>query len=64
MDEISRALNETIAIGLDYIKDIEVPEELAGIEETIKEKTGIPGFPVEALVAGATLLGLALRKRD
>jgi hypothetical protein len=63
MDKISRALNETITIGLDYIGDIETPEEFSDIEETIKEKTCIPGFPVEALNTGATLLGLALRKR-
>ena len=57
VEKISRALNETIAIGLDYIRDIEIPDE-------IKEKTGIPGFPVEAIFAGAALLGLALKKRE
>lgn len=64
MEEISRTLNETLKIGLDYIKDIEVPEELSDIEDTIKEKTGIPGFPVEAVIVGASLLGVVLRRRD
>jgi hypothetical protein len=64
VEEIGRTFNETIKIGLDYIKDIEIPEELSGIEKTIKEKTGIPGFPVEALLAGGTLLGYALRRKD
>ena len=64
MDKISRTLNETIKIGLEYISNIEVPKELSGIEETIKEKTGIPGFPVEALIVGASLLGLFLLKKE
>ncbi len=64
MDQITSTLNDTFQRGLDLLKDVEIPEELSGIEETIKEKTGIPGFPVEALIAGASLLGLVLRKRD
>ena len=46
------------------LENIEIPEEVTQIEEAIKEKTGIPGFPVEAILVGAAAIGLALRKRD
>ena len=64
VDQITSTLNETFQRGLDLLKDVEIPEELGDIEETIKEKTGIPGFPYEAIIVGTSLLGLALRKRD
>jgi hypothetical protein len=63
MDQITSTLNETFRKGLDLLKNIEIPEEVAQIEEEIKEKTGIPGFPVEAILIGAAAVGLALRKR-
>ena len=64
IDQITSTLDETFQKGLDLLKDVEIPEELGDIEETIKEKTGIPGFPFEAVIVGASLLGFALRKRD
>ena len=64
VDEIKSQINDYIGYGLEFIEKIEVPDELKDVEETIKEKTGIPGFPFEALVAGATLLGLALKRRS
>lgn len=64
MDQITSTLNDSFQRGLDILKNVEVPDELSGIEETIKERTGIPGFPVGALVAGVSLIGLALRRRD
>lgn len=64
MDQITSSLNDTFQRGLDLLKDVEIPEELGEIEDTIKEQTGIPGFPVGAMVAGVSLLGLALRRRD
>ena len=63
MDQITSTLNETFRKGLDLLKNIEIPDEVAQIEEEIKEKTGIPGFPVEAILIGAAAVGLALRKR-
>jgi hypothetical protein len=64
MDQIASTLNDTFQRGLDLLSDVEIPEELEDIEETIKEKTGIPGFPVEAILVGFTALGYALRKRN
>ena len=46
------------------LENIEISEEVTQIEEAIKEQTGIPGFPVEAILVGAAAIGLALRKRD
>ncbi len=62
--QITSTLNQTFQQGLDLLKNIEIPDEVAQIEEEIKERTGIPGFPVEALLMGAAAVGLALRKRD
>jgi hypothetical protein len=64
VDQITSTLNDTFQKGLDLLENVEIPEELSNIEETIKEQTGIPGFPVEALIVGATALGYALRKRN
>ncbi len=43
--------------------NLTIPDELSDIEDTIKEQTGIPGFPVEALILGAAAL-LVTRKRS
>lgn len=64
MDQITRALEDTYQKGLEMLENIEIPEEVTQIEEVIKERTGIPGFPVEAILVGAAAIGLALRKRD
>jgi hypothetical protein len=56
IDQITSKLNDTIQRGLDLLDDVEIPDELSGVEEIIKEKTGIPGFPIEALVLGAITL--------
>ena len=64
MDQITRALEDTFQKGLDMLENIEIPEEVSQIEEVIKEKTGIPGFPIEAILVGAVAIGLALMKRD
>ena len=63
IDEVATKLNETIQMGLDLIEDMEIPDELSDIEDTIKEQTGIPGFPLEALILGAAAL-LATRRRS
>lgn len=63
IDEITNKLNETIQKGLELIEDVEIPDEISDIEDTIKEQTGIPGYPAEALVLGAAAL-LAARKRS
>lgn len=63
VDEIKSQINDYIGYGLEFIENIEVPDELKEVEETIKEKTGIPGYPVDSILAGATLLGLYLRKK-
>ncbi len=63
MEQITSKLNDTIQKGLDILKDVEIPDELSDIEDTIKEKTGIPGYPVEALVLGAAVLVYASRRR-
>jgi hypothetical protein len=52
----------------DYINqlrniEIEIPEELEGVEEEVKRLTGIPGYPVEALIFGAAALIYAVRRR-
>lgn len=62
IDQITSTLNQTFQQGLDLLKNIEIPDEVAQIEEEIKERTGIPGFPVEAILMGAAAVGLALRK--
>ncbi len=64
IDQITSTLNQTFQQGLDLLKNIEIPDEVAQIEEEIKERTGIPGFPVETILMGAAAVGLALRKRD
>ncbi len=64
LDQITSTLNDTFQRGLDLLKDVEIPEELGNIEETIKERTGIPGFPVGAVIVGVSLIGLAMRRRD
>lgn len=63
IEQITSKLNDTIQRGLDLLDDVEIPDELSGVEETIKEKTGIPGFPVEALVLGAVVLVYMTRRR-
>ncbi len=63
VDEIKNQINDYIGYGLDFIENIEIPDELKDVEDTIKEKTGIPGYPVDSLLAGAALLGLYLRKK-
>jgi len=64
MDQITSALEDTYQKGLEMLENFEIPEEVTQIEEAIKEQTGIPGFPVEAILVGAADIGLALRKRD
>ena len=64
VDEIASALNDTIQRGLDVLKDIELPDELSEIEEEVRERTGIPGFPFEAIALGAASLVYALRRKD
>jgi len=64
MDQITSVLEDTYQKGLELLKNIEIPDEVAQIEEEIKERTGIPGFPVEAILIGAAAVGLVLRKRD
>jgi len=64
IDQITSKLNDTIQRGLDLLDDVEIPEELTGIEETIKKQTGIPGFPVETLVLGLTALVYMVRRRQ
>jgi len=64
MDQITSVLEDTYQQGLELLKNIEIPDEVSQIEEEIKERTGIPGFPVEAILTGAAAVGLALRKRD
>ena len=63
IDQITSTLNETFRKGLDLLENIEIPDEVSQIEEAIKERTGIPGFPVEAILVVAAAVGLALRKR-
>ncbi|MCJ7732361.1 hypothetical protein MUP51_08605 [Candidatus Bathyarchaeota archaeon] len=62
VDQITSALNETYQKGLDFLENIEVPEEIFDLEEKIKEQTGIPGYPLESILLAAAL-ALALRKR-
>ena len=62
VDQITSALNETYQKGLDFLENIEVPEEISDLEEKIKEQIGIPGYPLESILLAATL-GFALRKR-
>ena len=61
VDQIKNQINEYI----DMIGDlnITIPDELGDVEEKVKEVTGIPGFPVEAIVLGAAIL-LAKRRRS
>lgn len=61
VDEIKNQINDYIGYGLELIENIEVPEELKEVEETIKEQTGIPGYPVTSIMAGLALLGYILR---
>ena len=63
VDEIKNQINDYIGYGLDFIENIEVPDELKDVEDTIKEKTGIPGYPVDSILVGTALLGLYLRRR-
>ena len=63
VEKISNILNDTIQKGLDLLDDVEIPDELSGIEDTIKEQTGIPGFPVEALILGSAALVYAIKRR-
>ncbi|RLI00470.1 hypothetical protein DRO31_08680 [Candidatus Bathyarchaeota archaeon] len=53
VEKISNMLNDTIQRGLDIINDVDLPDELSGI----------PGFPVEALIFGAAVLIMATRRR-
>lgn len=64
VEKITSTLNDTFQRGLDLLKDVEIPDEITEIEETIKEQTGIPGFPGESILVGVTALGLALRRRE
>jgi hypothetical protein len=61
VEQIQNQINEYI----DMIGDlnITIPDELEDVEEKVKEVTGIPGFPVEALILGAAVL-LSARKRS
>jgi len=63
VDEIASTLNDTIQKGLDKLKDV-IPDDLSEIEDEVRERTGIPGFPMEALLLGASTLVYALRRRD
>ena len=63
VEKISNMLNDTIQKGLDILDDVEIPDELSGIEDTIKEQTGIPGYPIEALILGAAMLVYVARRR-
>jgi hypothetical protein len=60
VEQIQNQINEYI----DMIGDlnITIPDELGDVEEKVKEVTGIPGFPIEALALGAAVL-LAKRRR-
>jgi len=63
LDKYTKTLNNTLQRGLDLLDDVEVPDELSGIEDTIKERTGIPGYPVEVLILGTLLLVYLARRR-
>ena len=60
IDEIQTQITEYIDKLSDL--DITIPDELEDVEEKVKEVTGIPGFPIEALALGAAAL-LAIRRR-
>ncbi len=60
VDEIKNQIGDYV----DKLKNINVslPDDLSGIEEEVKQRTGIPGFPVEALLLGvATLIWIRRR---
>lgn len=63
LDKFRKTFNDTIQKGLDLLGDVDVPDELSGIEDTIKERTGIPGYPVEALILGILVLVYYVRRR-
>jgi len=63
IDKITSTLNDTIQKGLDKLKDV-IPDDLSEIEDEVRERTGIPGFPLEALALGASVLVYAARRRD
>ena len=61
VEEIQQQIGEYI----DKLGDlnITIPEDLGQVEEQVKQLTGIPGFPIEALVLGAAVLVFAARRR-
>ena len=59
VEEIQSQITEYV----DQLKDL-IPEDLSQIEEEVKERTGIPGYPVEALMLGGAALVYALRRRN
>ena len=63
VEKISNLLNDTIQRGLEILDDVDIPDELSGIEDTIKEQTGIPGYPVLSLILGAAMLVYMARRR-
>ena len=59
IDEIKNQITDYVG----QLRDL-IPDDLSDIEDEVRERTGIPGFPLEALVLGASALVYALRRRD
>jgi len=63
VDQLSEALNNTLQEGLDFVENLDLPNA-TDLEETIREKTGIPGFPFMAILLSISLIAVYLRNRE
>ena len=59
LEEIQNQITDYVS----RLRDL-IPDDLSEIEDEVRERTGIPGYPLEALVLGASALVYALRRRD
>ena len=59
IDEIKNQITDYVG----QLRDL-IPDDLSDIEDEVRERTGIPGYPLEALVLGASALVYALRRKD
>ncbi|MBD3171431.1 hypothetical protein GF326_03060 [Candidatus Bathyarchaeota archaeon] len=59
LDEIQNQIGDYVS----QLKDA-IPDDLTGIEDEIKERTGIPGYPVGALILGLAALMIMNRIRS